>query len=587
MKPHDEVVSEELFEWVRAQYAYPLLRHRPRLVQIPPNGMNTASFNLADQQCLIAVSLLDELAQCGLDRGAALRGILVHEIGHYVCFPRELQVLIYLLQYVEKAQPPAASAAQHSLIVDAYCDVVNNLNALCRPGLAESLAGLYRTMAAQKGHPLNQLLIALYQKLSGVDLGQDPDAVERERLTALCGIQYQVSSTPAHAANAVSFGEIIVPLLPVSSSDPSLLDGYGSEQMNDALDAAIQRFGRESFRRMRDYLQRRVPHFKDPSDFAEAPPEPMAGTAGARDVEWNSEQISYYARLAATAGVHIAARPLREDASDTYPGEQVTFEVGDPLHRLNPWSSPTLIPGITQRWREEQGQRVSWRVRTPDLLILLDSSASMPHPRDLSPAVLAAFILARNYAANGAKVGVMNFSTHMLFVRPSRNLSRVWQGLCAWWGGGTVLDVAKIRDWLLRLRDEKLAEIEFSSEADYRALLERLDLDEEMFQQKRLEVPLRNVKISRVFEQLDTILITDGAIMNINEVVTHIQRFGQRARTFVFLINNPADLQHWRELNLPNTRIFEVSDAEDLPAMILNRVREMARETRWVKGLNA
>jgi hypothetical protein len=580
----NDQLLDAAFADVRRAFSYPLLASRPYIEREQLPGLDTALFNLQTHACAISAQFLDEVTGSGgLEVGVALRGILVHEIGHYAVFPRELSMLLLLGQAAEARWPMTSEPGAHVLIVNSYCDVVNNLDSLLDAERSDWLAALYRGLSGlqPRSDDLNSVLMALYGRLSGVELVDESALGEdiEQALAALCGIDYTTRTAAVHLANVVSFGECIEPFLPRqpdTDSEGNLTDGYRKAELNDALDALIRERGRVTYERTEDYVRRSRPDDTAADDTEESSEPPPAGVVGSDSVEWNDEQIPFYRRLAGSKGLFIARRMVRDDLKDLYPGEQVVFEVGDDLQRLNPWSSPWLIPGITQRWKERPGRRPEARPRIPDLLVVLDSSASMPHPRHVSAAVLTAFVLARNYHANGSSIGLMNFSSDILFVPPTRRLHHIYQAACAYWGGGTVLNIDKIREWLRRLRHETLGDMECSTEDDYRDLLERLDADVDAFSEKELIVCLPQTGPT-ICEALDTVLITDGAVVNSSELVAYLHQLGRVSRVFVFLVvrgdASAAMLEKWRRHQLENVVIQVITDAEDLAGLALGSLR--------------
>jgi len=88
-----------------------------------------------------------------------------------------------------------------------------------------------------------------------------------------------------------------------------------------------------------------------------------------------------------------------------------SFEELDMIYTLR--QSPIVIPNATTyKWKKSNGESYGLSKSTPDLLIVLDSSISMPDPNDdLSFPVISAIVAAQTALSYGNKVAVINFSS--------------------------------------------------------------------------------------------------------------------------------------------------------------------------------
>lgn len=110
--------------------------------------------------------------------------------------------------------------------------------------------------------------------------------------------------------------------------------------------------------------------------------------------------------------------PLHEAADavdgEPIPGPRTTWEIGEDMEEID-WPAslelgPVMIPGVTTRRREtvpDEPQQASVPVQ---LDLYIDSSGSMRHPRNGSPAVLAATILVESVLRGGGRVRATSFS---------------------------------------------------------------------------------------------------------------------------------------------------------------------------------
>lgn len=157
-------------------------------------------------------------------------------------------------------------------------------------------------------------------------------------------------------------------------------------------------------------------------------------------------------------------KPLTEqrpvsDANEL-PGPLEQWELGDDLADLD-WpgsltAAPAILPGVTTRRRAwiddpERPKQVSLRL---DLYI--DSSGSMPDPRQGSPAVLAGAILALSVLRGGGAVRPTSWASPGQVVGPDRFLRdpvTVMAGIAYFFAGGTSFPLDLLQERYARLPD--------------------------------------------------------------------------------------------------------------------------------------
>lgn len=123
--------------------------------------------------------------------------------------------------------------------------------------------------------------------------------------------------------------------------------------------------------------------------------------------------LAAWYRTEAAAWVRPYTRPAPSTPSGGIPGPLELWEVGDALGDID-WPvtmrSGTVIPGVTTRRRSELDDEPLVRETSLELDLYIDSSGSMTHPRQGSPAVLAGTILALSILRGGGRVRVTSFS---------------------------------------------------------------------------------------------------------------------------------------------------------------------------------
>jgi hypothetical protein len=270
-------------------------------------------------------------------------------------------------------------------------------------------------------------------------------------------------------------------------------------------------------------------------DFA---PELTALGYGTRDGAGQGEgpgidaEVLYYMQLAQNYRLPIRGVPLaRSGVLEPY--SHAPWEASQPVQDIDIWTSfGKLLPGLSQIWKRREGMVFGQREGTPDCLLVLDSSGSMPNPRQqLSEAVLGAGCAVDTYLRHEARVAVYNFSDAMVggltIVPFTTERQLIYQGLCHYHGGGTSI----------RLRD------------------------------------LDDLRRTATNATPDLLLITDMQVTNLEEVIEYLTGVGGRI-TVVHIGENTAT-EHFRQALRahPRLQIFSVLERQDIPQIILGQVR--------------
>jgi hypothetical protein len=239
---------------------------------------------------------------------------------------------------------------------------------------------------------------------------------------------------------------------------------------------------------------------------------------------------------------HLPVRGLPMERSGVLePYSHAPWEASQPVHDIDIWTSfGKLLPGLSQTWKRRQGLLFGQREGTPDCLLVLDSSGSMPNPRQqLSEAVLGAACAAEAYLRHEARVAVYNFSDALMggkTVLPfSTDRQAIYEALCVYHGGGTSL----------RPRD----------------------LDE-----LRLAVPRSTP---------DLLLITDMQLTNLEDVIDYLTQVEGRITVIHIGENSATDRFRAATRQHPRLHIFTVLERQDIPKIVLGQVR------RYFRGFQA
>ncbi len=654
-------IAREETATVHADFFHPLVETTVELHEQIDGSCDTAYFDFITNKTHASQKFLDDLVTIGgLDPPTAFRGMLKHEWGHYLVYPRECAILMYLGHI---AKP---NFGKHKDEILAYWnDAKDNLPQMLKKHRGQDVREMYRGMnkileeeftfspperellqgaevnpeeirKILREYSVDRLLTAYYQRLTEEDFGvtlegflaeklekticnQDGEAIletvterdeqgneiikQKERKEGLMTLD--ILNKDAELVSFLMFGTIIQeilkkreealapykqklkekygPLIGIRCSphhdDAPKLEDFSDKQIEESLDEVIRKWGKERYEKIRRYVEEETSRkFDLPKPKGQGA---QAGLAHSK-IRFNDEQVPYYERKARTYGLYIHRKPLIVDVLNSYPEGSEKFNVGDPIRTLDPYSTyGRIMPGLTKKKKLRQGTKRDKQYKVPHLTIWLDTSGSMKHPKDGSNAVLASFVLANNYWRNEAEVGVVNFSVDLVALLPTRNLDEVYSLLCAYWGGGTVVNIPKVKEYMQRLarKGQGLGlypeERYFTSEEDYERLVEHMHPEQRReFLDKHLEVNLDKA-VKEVYEKMDTCIITDGDILNLGEVIGYVNSMAAVTRNVVFLINNPRQYAEWSKLVLPNTQIVPVDKAEDLLGLAIGEAKKI------------
>ena len=107
--------------------------------------------------------------------------------------------------------------------------------------------------------------------------------------------------------------------------------------------------------------------------------------------------------------------------------------MSDEINDLDPFSSPGIIPGITQKWIKKEGETIQNYFGIPNSIIVKDNSPSMTNyqnpEKEVSIAVLGSTVISNAYLNNNTKVAVYSFGSFDEFVDLTKDKERVHQEL--------------------------------------------------------------------------------------------------------------------------------------------------------------
>ncbi len=506
-------VIVDLWPQVRRKHLWPEL-------PVPQVGEIDApvAMHMRDKQITLNIITCRDLAE-HLPATVVAEGLLDHGISHYTRCPWDLSTHLQLYA-MAKAVLRRKSLAQ--LATDTFIDVV--ANTYCVKELQTPLPTIYRHL---NGGTLEGVLAALYTQIWGIDLQGSADPVLVRRLARIPYLDRQQWTQSLRR-----FVQLLQPVFEEEGRqrrpDPPALGHHGLERYApQEVMQGLQAFAKnvQDLQQFREIVQ----------DFTD---ELVALGYGVEEDGGEGLRVAidadtlYYMQLAQSYHLPLRGVPMaRSGAMDPY--SHVPWEVSKPVQDIDIWTSfGKLLPGLSQTWVRRQGVIIGQCEGIPDCLIVLDSSGSMPNPREhLSYAVLGAGCATEAYLRHQARVAVYNFSDARLDGKTVLSFTddrqAVYRSLCVYHGGGTSL----------RLRDL-----------------------EELRRTATGTVP-------------DLLLITDMQITNLEDVIGFLA--GVEGRVTVIHIGENRATDRFRQAtqNHPRLQIFSVMERQDIPHIVLGQVR--------------
>jgi hypothetical protein len=498
---------------------WPEVRRRHLFPEIPPprfDSTNSAvAMEMRNKEIILNPEYVRTMSHI-LPANTVLEALLDHGISHYTCCPWDLSTH---LRFYARAKEILGEGYLARKATDLFMDIVADTHAVKER--QSSLPLLYK-----KGNrtALEEIICSLYERIWGVDLGCSK---EDETVSRLATIPYLDKGR--WMASLSRFIRGIRPHLEEAAShisdEPTRMGKHGFQQyapedIEQALrEFAVEAESPEQFADIFEDLQTQLEEANGDVD------EGMGHGAGS-PVDANR---LYYMKLAENYALPLRRKDMK-GSGHLHPHSHRPWEVCQPFQDLDPWCSfGKYLPGITQIWQRKEGQIYGKKEKTPNCLVIIDSSGSMVDPRThLSYAVLGGGCAADTYLRHDAEVAVYNFSDalaggkeHLPFTR-SRSL--IYKVLCRYFGGGTALDL-----------DEVTGVAETS--------------------------------------EPDIFLITDMQITNLDQTISRLSRLRNRV-TAVHVGKKSGALRFVKaSVKNKNISVFGVNSSNDIPRIVLGSAR--------------
>lgn len=505
-------ILEHIWPKVRERHFFPELP-APRIAE----GQGRVGLEMKGKRISLSATFVNEMSHW-LDPRLIIEGLLDHAISHYIYCPWDFST--HLMLYRE-AKSVIQDKSMAKKAADCFMDVV--ADTYCVSRTETPLPEIYRHL--QRGR-LDEAVCALYQKIWGLDLGAD----KLEKMaTRLSRIPYLDRSRWPDSIRR--FASVIQELLEE--------EGMDGETENPSR-MGNHELGQYSPQEIEQGLKDLASEVATPAEFNAILQDIQDDVSNA--LRKNGQHIGlgkgdgfdadilYYMKLAQNYALPIRKRPMEKSGS-LYPHHHVPWEAGKPFHDIDPWKSfGKLMPGLTKSWQRVEGEIYGHEYGTPDCMVIIDSSASMIDPRkEISHAVLGAACAVDAYLRNGARTAVYNFSDASagdeLILPYTRNRRKIYEALCRYFGGGTQLSVKTIQ----AIQTDRLPDI---------------------------------------------FLITDMHITNLETLVQYFNECKNRITAVHIGKNRYVHAFHQRMALQHNVNIYGVERLQDIPGIVLGRVRE-------------
>lgn len=470
---------------VRRFWGFPRI-NPPRILseeEASAEGMNgeIAAIRMTDNQILVNKRNLEE--RVGAEH---LPRVVSHEVGHYQHCPYDLRNLVRLIGHADLVTRNIKHA---KLIQNLYADLCVNTNAY-RKG-DQRMVDLYRRLSQNNDSELWHLYIATYENMIGCQGMIIPQQKEEIRIQAK-KLADVVGSAMDHSNkwpdSIKDFAKVVQDYIrkeekakkdasagqcdqgdgqPQDVNQPQNGDqSQGDDSSNPSPSSQGCKPAKNEDKNHPDIMKGMI-DYHEAKDFLPCDPKTTSADDMGNQIEKELKGLSKelgqreFKRVVTGLGLgtsmqantwlyrelvkdYMIFMPQTQDTrSGSFKETPTRWTLDEPLDQLDiEYSlsqSPIIIPNVTTyKWKTSNGESYSSGRGSPDLLIVIDSSASMPNPKsDLSFPVLSAMIAAHSALSYGNKVGVINFSSLYKSCEFTNQTRLIDEAILHYYNGGT------------------------------------------------------------------------------------------------------------------------------------------------------
>jgi len=565
-------IQTETWDRVRRWFHYPALRE-PSVESELEGG---AHFDFRTGDIAVGESFVREVTdKSGINEEQCLEGLLTHEVGHYMIFPRTLSNIILSGKMLDDFFDD-----YQNFMFQTYADIANDtasvLDSSKREPILRMRTASQETLPDEVNQNIRELMLAYLNRQAGNDYELKPELGSYlERMLQIEFLSPETNRPPKDAQklrlSLFQWGDIINDLIKEYKGTPQ---GGGTPQdlnieeiikrasggdIRRALREVSEDISRGEYKKVRDWLKDKGANIPEASLDK---PFVAIGTEDSGEIKIDPEIVSYYKELSRQYPLIVHKKPVDTEKTRKSFEETEKWQVGrEPLLAMPHLSGSMFLPGITRKIRINERNIRTTDYDIPHLLIAIDSSGSMPDPADRkSMAVLAGYCAARSYHTHDSAIGVINFSGNSFYLPYTRDLDEALGAIAAFQGGGTTVDLEMLKKML---RPEEFRLYEENPEAH----LKRIPKEA---MKKDIQLSYPNFKKALESGSIDLLMFTDGGISNLEEVIGFFDETHSLNRgTIVLTGNYPQFVPETGE----NINVYRVDDETDIPNIVLNDVR--------------
>jgi len=409
---------DEAWNDTKKLFSYPPIK-KPEFT----DNTNTAAIDMSNHKITVSKKFVRKVSSnaaknnYSLDDSTIMKGLLHHEVNHYMYCPYDMTTLMKIEDQISKVTDNNIHT-----IANYFMDVVINLDLMKKKKRME-VSEVYKHL--DKIHPVDQLMSAIYQDKTRADFGVNITSPGMNaRLDELKKIDYL--NKKKWMKSSKKFAELITDLINDQNKNDLLkVDNWDSDCYTDGdIEKALSDVAKEF----------------DVRDFKDA-----VKRAGIKvnSIPQGIDSL-YYDQQSKKYLMHIKPRNVKGKSVENT--EHKKYEISDSYSSIDVFNSyGKYMPGLSQVWKPVEQPINGTLAGIPDLVLALDTSGSMPDPtKELSPAVLGAFCAAKLYLEKNSRVATYNFSSNIYLTEFSRDKAKIFKNLSMFQDGGTFFDVQSL-----------------------------------------------------------------------------------------------------------------------------------------------
>jgi len=298
-------------------------------------------------------------------------------------------------------------------------------------------------------------------------------------------------------------------------------------------------------------------------------------------LEVDMDTVTYYMEHSKNYPVIVATKPMiLPDTKKSMSSTQRMRMGSDPMLIIPSSSGGRILPGITKSVRISERPKTTRKFDTPHLLIAIDSSGTQDHPANKkSMQVTSGVCAARSYHVHGSQIGVINFSGDSFYYEYTRDLVSACAAICAYQGGGTVVDVELIKTMLekgnVKFGRGRSAE-EIAEELKGKSMreIEELGLPRGAVR-KSVELNHSSFEKALAGNDIDLLMFTDGGIANLRETLDFFEEQAQPNRATIIL-SGSYNFGEWFDYDSKTgkVKIIHVDKDSDIPLITIGQMKD-------------